>query len=434
MIDALAKKTLLSRLPHLKGGTLTLLNDSGLTRFGAPGSSSSAIMRGRPPIDAMLVVHDEAFYTRVLFGSDIGLGEAYMDGQWSSPDVVAFTRLMIRNTALVEQEGGVARAAVRMAGAVARRLRDNSLTGSRKHIREHYDLGNDFFRLFLDERHLMYSSAYFASPADTLEQAQEQKLDVICRKLALGPNDHVLEIGTGWGGFAVHAATRYGCRVTTTTISDEQHRHACEWVARLGEVGSRITVLKTDYRELQGQFDKIVSIEMFEAVGLNHYDDYFGAADRLLKPEGSMLFQTITVDDQHFPHYHGQPDWIEKYIFPGGELASVGEVMKSLGRVTSLSMYHAENFGSHYARTLHEWRARFHRQLDQVRAQGFSERFIRMWDLYFAFCEAAFLERHAGVYHILLNRNYSGALHFNEPWTSTADAVGPEPAANAAVA
>ena len=433
MIDALAKKTLLSRLPLLKGGTLTLLNDSGLTRFSGDAQSAS-IMRGRPPIDAMLVVHDDAFYKRVLFGSDIGLGEAYMDGQWSSPDVVAFTRLMIRNTALVEQEGGLARAAVRMAGAVARRLRDNSLTGSRKHIREHYDLGNDFFRLFLDERHLMYSSAYFASPADTLEQAQEQKLEQICRKLALKPSDHVLEIGTGWGGFAVHAATKYGCRVTTTTISDEQYRHALEWVARLGEVGSRITVLKTDYRELQGQFDKIVSIEMFEAVGLNHYDDYFGAADRLLKPDGSMLFQTITVDDQHFPHYHGQPDWIEKYIFPGGELASVGEVMKSLGRVTSLSMYHAENFGSHYARTLHEWRARFHRHLDQVRAQGFSERFIRMWDLYFAFCEAAFLERHAGVYHILLNRNYSGAQHFNEPWTSTVDAVEQESTAHAAVA
>ena len=433
MIDALAKRTLLSRLPLLKGGTLTLLNDSGLTRFSGDAQSAS-IMRGRPPIDAMLVVHDDAFYKRVLLGSDIGLGEAYMDGHWSSPDVVAFTRLMIRNTALVEQEGGLARAAVRMAGAVARRLRDNSLTGSRKHIREHYDLGNDFFRLFLDERHLMYSSAYFESPTATLEQAQEQKLEQICRKLALKPSDHVLEIGTGWGGFAVHAATKYGCRVTTTTISDEQYRHAREWVARLGEVGSRITVLKTDYRELQGQFDKIVSIEMFEAVGLNHYDDYFGAADRLLKPDGSMLFQTITVDDQHFPHYHGQPDWIEKYIFPGGELASVGEVLKSLGRVTSLSMYHAENFGSHYARTLHEWRARFQRHLDQVRAQGFSERFIRMWDLYFAFCEAAFLERHAGVYHILLNRNYSGAQHFNEPWTSTADAVEQEPAAHAAVA
>ena len=310
MIDALAKKTLLSRLPLLKGGTLTLLNDSGLTRFGDP-SPSSAVLRGRPPIDAMLVVHDEAFYKRVLLGSDIGLGEAYMDGQWSSPDVVAFTRLMIRNTALVEQEGGVARAAVRLAGAVARRLRDNSLTGSRKHIREHYDLGNDFFRLFLDDRHLMYSSAYFESATDTLEQAQEQKLEQICRKLALTASDHVLEIGTGWGGFAVHAATKYGCRVTTTTISDEQYRHACQWVASLGEVGSRITVLKTDYRELEGQFDKIVSIEMFEAVGLNHYDEYFGAANRLLKPDGSMLFQTITVDDQHFPHYHGQPDWIE---------------------------------------------------------------------------------------------------------------------------
>jgi cyclopropane-fatty-acyl-phospholipid synthase len=413
MIDALAKRVLLSRLPSLQGGRLTLIAGSDVRHFGDGGAVGA-----RPPLDATIVVHDDRFYRQALLGSDIGLGEAYMDGHWSSPDIVSLTRLMIRNAALVEQGGGVARGLVRFAGAVARRLRDNSITGSRQHIHEHYDLGNDFFRLFLDEQHLMYSSALFESRHDSLERAQQHKLDAICRKLALGPDDHVLEIGTGWGGFAVWAATRYGCRVTTTTISDEQYRHACDWVARLGEAASRITVLKTDYRELQGQFDKIVSIEMFEAVGLNHYDDYFGAVDRLLAPDGSMLLQTITVDEQHFPHYHGQPDWIEKYIFPGGELAATGKILESLARTTSLSLYHAENFGSHYARTLHEWRKRFHARLADVRAQGFSERFIRMWDLYFVFCEAAFLERHTGVFQFVLNRNYSGALHFNEPWTA----------------
>ena len=234
----------------------------------------------------------------------------------------------------------------------------------------------------------------------------------------------MLEIGTGWGGFAVWAASRYGCRVTTTTISEEQYRHACEWVARLGEIGSRITVLLTDYRELQGQFDKVVSIEMFEAVGLNHYDEYFGVVERLLKPNGSMLLQTITVTDQHFPQYHGAPDWIEKHIFPGGELASIGQILRSLARVTSMSVYHSENFGTHYARTLHEWRKRYHQQLDRVRALGFSERFIRMWDLYFAFCEAAFLERHAGVFQLVLNRNGSRAMLFNEPWMR-AEAIRP---------
>ena len=298
MIDRLAKKVLLSRLPAVQGGTLTVRSEPGTARFGANASALA------PPdadvLDAAISVHDERFYRRALLASDIGIGEAYVDGDWTTPDLVTLTRLMIRNLALVEKKGGVVRALARFAGGVARRLRDNSITGSRRHIREHYDLGNDFFRLFLDD-HLMYSSAYYETGRDSLEQAQQKKLDAICRKLALGPGDHLLEIGTGWGGFAVWAATHYGCRVTTTTISEEQYRHACEWVARLGEAGSRITVLLTDYRELEGQFDKIVSIEMFEAVGLNHYDEYFGAIERLLAPSGSMLLQTITVDEQHFP-------------------------------------------------------------------------------------------------------------------------------------
>ena len=256
----------------------------------------------------------------------------------------------------------------------------------------------------------------FESAADSLEKAQARKIDRICRTLALAPADHVLEIGSGWGGFAVWAATHYGCRVTTTTISDEQFRHVREWRSRLGDAGSRIDVLRADYRELTGQFDKIVSIEMFEAVGFNHYDDYFKAVDRLLAPDGAMLLQTITVDDQWFPKYHGTPDWIEKYIFPGGELASVGEMLTSLARTTSLSMYHAENFGTHYARTLHAWRVRFHQSLDRVRALGFDERFIRMWDLYLAYCEAAFLERHAGLFQMLLVKNGSQRALFNEPW------------------
>jgi len=412
LIDSLARKTLRSRLPAIEGGTLLLTDRDGRQQFG---DGAHADARGREPLHAAITVHADAFYTRALLGSDVGIGESYMDGEWSTPDLVTATRLMIRNAALVEERGGFVRAVTRLAGGVARRLRDNSVAGSRRHIHEHYDLGNEFFRLFLDES-LMYSSAYYETGRETLEQAQQQKLDTICRKLALEPGDHVLEIGTGWGAFAVWAATHYGCRVTTTTISEEQYKHAREWVARLGEAGSRIQVLLTDYRELQGQFDKIVSIEMFEAVGLNHYDDYFGAVNRLLRPNGAMLLQTITVDEQHFPHYHGAPDWIEKYIFPGGELASIGQILASLARSTSLSVYHAENFGSHYARTLHEWRARYRRQLDRVRAIGFSERFIRMWDLYLALCEAAFLERHTGVFQLVLNKNYSGSLHFNEPW------------------
>ncbi|MEO8680573.1 MAG: cyclopropane-fatty-acyl-phospholipid synthase family protein [Vicinamibacterales bacterium] len=403
MVTKWAKSAFLSALGGLRGGTLRLECGGRSDRFGERGD-----------LHGTLVVHHERFFRRALTGSDIGIGESFMDGDWSSPDPVPLARLMLRNRQALAGTSRVAGALHQVAGGIARRLRDNSLAASRRHIRRHYDLGNDFFRLFLDSELLMYSCGYFEAVTDSLETSQARKVDRACRKLALSPADHVLEIGSGWGGFATWAATHYGCRVTTTTISDEQYRHACEWRSRLGEAGSRIEVLRTDYRELTGRFDKVVSIEMFEAVGLNHYDDYFAAVDRLLAPDGAMLLQTITVDDQWFPKYHGTPDWIEKYIFPGGELASVGEILKSLARTTSLSMYHAENFGTHYARTLRSWRARFHLNLDRVRALGFDDRFIRMWDLYLASCEAAFLERHTGLFQMLLVKNGAQGVLFNE--------------------
>jgi len=416
MVTHWAKATFLAGLRGLSGGTLTLKCGGRTDRFGDDGD-----------LDATLVVQDERFFVRALTGNDIGIGESFMDGDWTTPDLVPLARLMLRNRRLLEGQSRIVGALHRLAGAIARRLRDNSVSGSRRHISRHYDLGNDFFRLFLDAELLMYSCGYFESAADSLEMAQTRKIDRICRTLALAPSDHVLEIGSGWGGFAVWASTNYGCRVTTTTISDEQFRHVREWRSRLGDAGSRIDVLRADYRELTGQFDKVVSIEMFEAVGLNHYDDYFEAVDRLLAPDGAMLLQTITVDDQWFPKYHGTPDWIEKHIFPGGEMASVGAVLTSLARTTSLSLYHAENFGTHYARTLHAWRVRFHQSLARVRALGFDDRFIRMWDLYLACCEAAFLERHAGVFQLLLVKNHSQRGLFNEPWPNGRAAARVEP-------
>jgi cyclopropane-fatty-acyl-phospholipid synthase len=404
-----AKRALLSGLQRLQGGTLHLQHAGLQDCFG---TASDLV--------ASLNVHDDRFFGRALTGADIGVGESYMDGDWTSPDVVALGRLMLRNRQLVSGSGRLTRTIKSLAGAWARRRRDNSISGSRRHIHRHYDLGNDFFTLFLDTRLRMYSCAYFESAEQTLEAAQASKVDRICRRLDLRPGDHVLEIGSGWGGFAEWAASRYGCRVTTTTISDEQYRYVRDWRERAGEVGKRVEVLRSDYRNLRGRFDKVVSIEMFEAVGLNHYDDYFGAADRLLAPGGTMLLQTITVNDQWFPHYHGQPDWIEKYIFPGGELACVGEIARSLSRVTELSIYHAENCGTHYARTLREWRRRFHERVDAVRALGFDERFIRMWDFYLAICEAAFLERHCGLFQLLLVKNGSQQRLFNEPWPAAA--------------
>jgi len=410
MLNDICKRLFLRGLDSVRGGVFRL-SCGGDHQFGDPAGD----------LEAAMVVSNDRFFRRALAYGDIGIGESYVDGDWTSPDLVPLVRLMLRNLSHVESSGGVVRLVNRLAGLVARRLRDNSVVASRDHIHRHYDLGNEFFRLFLDTRHMMYSCGFYETAADTLEAAQEQKLDRVCRKLELSPADHLLEIGTGWGGFALWAASRYGCRVTTTTISDEQYRHARDWVHRAGG-DARITVLRQDYRALQGTFDKIVSIEMFEAVGLAHYDDFFGAVDRLLARDGAMLLQTITVDEQWFPRYRATPDWIETYIFPGGELASLGEIVKSLGRATTMSIHHAENIGTHYARTLHAWRERFHARVDEVRALGFDHRFIRMWDLYLAYCEAAFLERHAGDFQLLLTKNCSARTLFNEPWSRALDA------------
>jgi cyclopropane-fatty-acyl-phospholipid synthase len=265
MLTQWAKSAFLSGLGGLTGGMLSVVCPDRTYRFGSHGE-----------LDATLTVHDERFFLRALVGNDIGLGESFMDGDWTTSDLVPLVRLMLRNRRVFDEENRLTGGLQRLVGGIARGLRDNSLSGSRRHIHRHYDLGNDFFRVFLDAELLMYSCGYFASATDTLEQAQMRKVDRVCRALKLEPGDRVLEIGSGWGGFAVWAATRYGCHVTTTTISDEQYRHVCEWRSRIGEAGSHIDARRTDYRELTGQFDKVVSIEMFEAVGLNHYDDYFG--------------------------------------------------------------------------------------------------------------------------------------------------------------
>jgi cyclopropane fatty-acyl-phospholipid synthase-like methyltransferase len=281
-------------------------------------------------------------------------------------------------------------------------------------------LGNEFFRLFLDADLLMYSCGYFESAADALEQAQAQKVDRICRALRLAPGDHVLEIGSGWGGFAVWAATRYGCRMTTTTISDEQYRHICEWRSRIGEAGARIEVLRADYRRT----DRAVR------QGRQHRDVRGGRPQPLRRvfqgrrPPARAGWRDVPADHHGrrsvVPEVPRTPDWIEKYIFPGGELASVGETLRSLARTTSLSLYHAENCGTHYAHTLRSWRARFHHNLARVRALGFDDRFIRMWDLYLGSCEATFLERHTGLFQLVLRKNGGQRVLFNEPWAEAA--------------
>jgi cyclopropane-fatty-acyl-phospholipid synthase len=358
-------------------------------------------------ICATIVVHDERFFSRVLWREEIGMGESYMDGDWSSPDLVAVARFAIRNLAELNRRNRLSSLLNRWRLRLLHALRSNSLRGSRRNIRYHYDLSTEFFRLFLDAT-MAYSCAYFLRPEDSLDEAQANKYERICRKLRLEPQDHLLELGTGWGGLALYASQHYGCRVTTTTISREQSASARELFRRAGRAGSRIQQLSEDYRKLRGQYDKLVSIEMFEAVGFAHYDQFFRTCDRLLAPGGRMLLQTITVPDRRFSEYRRYTDWIQTYIFPGSELSSVCEILKSLARSTQLGLSQAEEIGPHYARTLAIWRERFLAALPEVRALGFDERFVRMWEYYLAICEASFLERNTGNVQLLLEKSAPG--------------------------
>ena len=338
-----------------------------------------------------------------------------MAGWWEADDLVSVVRIAVRNMAAFDRGGGVLATLGKAANRLLHRRRRNHVEGSRRNIGQHYDLGNDFYRLWLDPT-LAYSCAVFETADQPLEAAQRAKFELICRKLQLGPGDHLLEIGTGWGGFALHAARTRGCRITTTTISQQQFDYARALFQREG-VADRIDLRLEDYRHLGGQYDKAVSIEMFEAVGLDYYDTYFDAVDRLLKPGGRFLLQTITMNEQRFPDYIRQSDWIQKHIFPGAELASVSRILVSIGRRTTLNLHHLEDIGLHYAHTLRAWREAFLAQVDEVRAQGFDETFIRMWTYYLAYCEGAFAERYIGDAQLLLVKAEGGSPLFNEPWS-----------------
>jgi cyclopropane-fatty-acyl-phospholipid synthase len=399
----LAKKIFLKTLAALRVGYLEVVCPKGTYCFG----------QLQDPLHAVLAVHDDRFFLRALLAGDVGVGEAYMDGDWSTPDLVAVVRLAVRNLDQLDNSNRFFTAFRRIADLLAHRRNRNTQSGSRRNIAYHYDLGNEFYRLFLD-RNLAYSCAYYDSVDNTLEQAQIRKFDRICRKLQLSPRDHVLEIGTGWGGFAAYAAETYGCRVTTTTISRRQHDYA-RGVFSQSRAGERIQLLFEDYRNLRGQYDKIVSIEMFEAVGYEHYDDYFGACDRLLKPNGSMVLQTITMLEAKYQQYRKQSDWIKKHIFPGAELASVVEIQRSLARITRMQLFHLEDIGMHYALTLNEWRRRFLEHLADVRQLGFDDRFLRMWDYYLAYCEGAFRERYISDVQLVLSKVTNKIQLMNEP-------------------
>lgn len=405
MTTSFARKAVFRMLENIRHGALEVICPEGTYQFGEGGAG----------LQASIVVHDERFFSRVLWGGDDAAGDSYVDGDWSSPDPVAVVRLAARNLAELEGGNPLLSLASRLFHRLRHRMNHNTVSGSRRNIQAHYDLSNDFFRLFLD-RNMVYSSAVYRHAGDSLEQAQVEKLDRICRKLRLGPEDRVLEIGTGWGAFALHASRNYGCNVTTTTISREQHDAASQLFAGAGEAGARINLLLEDYRNLQGSFNKLVSIEMFEAVGLDYYDAFFSTCDRLLTPDGSMVMQAITMNEHRFDAYKKQSDWIQRRIFPGAQLASIREILNSLVRSTRLSLYHVEDIGLHYACTLAEWRRRFHESIEEVRGLGFDAAFCRMWDYYLAYCEGAFRERHISDVQLMLTKNSNRAILYGEPW------------------
>jgi cyclopropane-fatty-acyl-phospholipid synthase len=413
--QGLAKRVVLRILEKFQEGFLEVVSGEHTYTGGEPGSELSAVM----------VIHNERFFSRVVSRGEVGIGESYMDGDWSTPDLPAVLRVGARNLARLQHSNRMVSMLSRWGMRVRHALHDNTLRGSRRNIHAHYDLSNDLFRLFLDPA-MAYSSAYFETPEDTLERAQRNKFDRICRKLMLTPNDHLVEVGTGWGGLALHAARQYGCRVTTTTISHQQFEYARELFLQAGLLGSRMEIIEEDYRNLTGQYDKLVSVEMFEAVGLPHYDEFFAACDRVLRPDGAMLLQTITVPDQRFDEYRRNVDWIQTYIFPGVECPAVGEILRSVARCTRMELHHAEEIGQHYARTLAGWREQFLAAAPKVRALGFDERFIRMWEYYLAICEASFRERTLGDYQLLFAKlGTRKAVYTDRPFGALASSVPP---------
>ncbi len=353
-------------------------------------------------VTAILHVHHHRFYREVTLGGSLGAAESYIRGDWNSPNLLHVMRVLAQNSdVLAEVETGASRLLSSLR-VVAHWLRRNTQAGSKRNISAHYDLSNDFFALMLDAT-MTYSSGIFPTLSTTLEDASIEKYDRICRKLQLTSTDHILEIGTGWGGFAEHAVKHYHCQVTTTTISEEQYAYAHQRF-RDSAIANRITLLKDDYRNLRGTYDKLVSIEMIEAVGEKFLPGYFAKCSRLLKPDGLMCLQAITIPDHRYDRYRRSVDFIQRYIFPGGFLPSMGAMAACVGRETDLRIFHSEDFGSHYAVTLAHWRRNFWKAIANVRALGFDERFIRTWHYYLCYCEAAFLERQVGVSQILLTK------------------------------
>ena len=392
LLERFARRQMLRHLLRIGHGSLVIEDAGEILELGEA--------EARPDIAAKIVVHDRSAYRDFVFGGSIGGAEAYMLGKWSSPDLLEVVRLFSANIDLLNGMDDRRFIGQRVVDKLGHWLNRNSERQARENISSHYDLSNDFFALFLDPS-MMYSAAIFPRHDADLEEAAVYKLDLICGKLELDASDHLLEIGTGWGGLAVHAAREYGCRVTTTTISKRQYEVARERVREAG-LEDRVEVLFEDYRNLRGSFDKLVSVEMIEAVGHAYYPQYFSGCASLLKQDGLMLLQAITVPGQRFEYAQRSVDFIQKYIFPGGSLPSHEAMLATVRDHTDMVMVGMHEIGIDYARTLDAWRRRFLGKLDQVRALGFDDTFIRMWNYYLCYCQGGFEERIIGTAQVLL--------------------------------
>ena len=385
-----ARDLVLRKLGDPRSGRLQIIDPWAVTVFGD----------GDEAVEVL--VHHPRFYLDLLTGGSLGAASSYMEGRWSASDLPALFRFFIHNTDEADGlDNGLARMNAKFA-ALMHRLRANTRAGSRRNIHDHYDLGNDLFALFLDET-MTYSAGIFETDDSDLHSASTAKLDRICQKLRLSPADHVIEIGGGWGSFAIHAASRYGCRVTTTTISEQQYRLARERIDAAG-VSDRVELLLKDYRSLEGSYDKLVSIEMIEAVGHKFLPGFFARCSKLLRPDGQMLLQAITMPDHRYTQYLKQSDFIQRYIFPGSCCPAVSAILSAAGGASDLKAVHLEDIALHYARTLRLWRQRFLAAQQGVLELGYPERFVRLWDYYLSYCEAGFAERYLGDVQLVLNK------------------------------
>ena len=379
-MERAARRALFSRLEGIEDAVLVLEDADGSHRFGPRESD----------LEARIDVRDPRFYLAVARRGSVGAAESYMDGHWSSEDLPAVIRVLARNAGLGQVDRGITRL-IQPGLKLLHSLRRNHRRGARRNIAAHYDLGNEFFSLFLDPS-LTYSSAIFERGDMSLEEAQTAKYERLCRKLDLQPGDRVLEIGGGWGGFALHAAGRHGCHVTSATISREQYELSRKRIAQAG-LEDRVEIVLCDYRDLGGTFDKLVSIEMIEAVGARHLPDFFRVCSERLRADGLMALQAILVPDQAWRSSIRNVDFVKRYIFPGGQLVSLGAISRCIAEKTDLHIIHLEDITAHYAETLLRWRRALHERVDEVRALDLDDVFLRMWDFYFCYCSGGFAER-----------------------------------------